>query len=258
MLKDLRTLTLDIETAPMEVYVWGRRDQNISLEQIKKDWYILAFSAKWLGDPVSKIIYRDTRGKAWGDDKELLKEVWKLLHEADIVITQNGKRFDSRKLNARFILTGMKRPSPYKHIDTYKYLSAAGDFTSASLDYLTNNINKKYKKLSHKKFPGWKLWKACLENSKEAWAEMERYNKHDVLSTEELWLNTRSWVPDNAPKPYANSTPEVKCENCPYKGPLTKWGYYRTKGYLQQRLNCPGCGTWSKGKKLKLEAANGH
>jgi len=45
------------------------------------------------------------------DDSGILREIWKMLDEADIVITQNGRKFDQKKLNARFILNGFKPPS---------------------------------------------------------------------------------------------------------------------------------------------------
>lgn len=244
-----RVLVFDIETAPMEVFVWGRRDQNISLEQIKRDWYILAFSAKWLNDPVSKLVYYDTHGKKWGDDKELLKQVWALLDEADIVITQNGERFDSRKLNARFILNGMAPPSPYKHIDTYKILRKAAEFTSASLEYLTDNICTKYKKLHHKKFPAWKLWKACLENNPKAWKEMKRYNTHDVLSTEELYMKIRAWTPQAAPHIFPTEDGSRKCKVCG-SGRVERRGAITIKSGMYEKLHCLRCGVWPKGKKL--------
>src|SRR5690606_7750710 len=114
-----KILFLDIETAPILAYVWNLWDQDVGLNQIKSDWFILAWAAKWLGDPASKIIYRDqSRAKNIEDDSQILREMWKLLDEADIIVTQNGKAFDEKKLNARFILNGMKPPSSFKHIDT--------------------------------------------------------------------------------------------------------------------------------------------
>ena len=95
--KSVRCLVFDIETSPITAYVWGLKDQNISLNQIVKDWVVMAWGAKWLDDPVSKIMYQDSRNVC---EKAILGKIWQLLDEADIVITQNGKSFDSRKLNA--------------------------------------------------------------------------------------------------------------------------------------------------------------
>ena len=96
MNKAPKVLFFDIETAPILAYSWGIWDQNIGLNQIKEDWFILSWSAKWLGD--DKIMYMDQRNaRRVNNDKKLLKAVWKLLDDADIVVTQNGKSFDQKK-----------------------------------------------------------------------------------------------------------------------------------------------------------------
>lgn len=237
----MKTLILDIETSPMTAFVWELKDQNISTGQIIDDWNILAWSAKWLGDPPSKIMYMDQRNsKDIKNDKSLVAAVWTLLDQADIVITQNGKNFDGPKLNARFIAHGLVPPSPYRHLDTYQIVRNAAKFTSNKLEYLTDKLCVKYKKLTHKKFPGLSLWIECLKNNIKAWEEMKKYNIHDVLSTEELYQKIKAWAPANAPKPF-----ETGCKICG-KNALVKYGI--RLGY--QRFNCNECGAWSR-EKLK-------
>lgn len=242
-----KVLVFDIETAPMLAYVWGTRDQNISLNQIKSDWYVIAWAAKWLGSPVSEVAYFDQRkAKVLSDDRAILRVLWQLLDEADIVVTQNGTKFDSRKLNARFILHGMRPPSPYKHLDTYQILSRVADFTSDKLEYYTDKLCKKYKKLSHSKFPGMELWKQCLAGNLKAWDEMEEYNIHDVLSTEELYMNTRAWTPKSAP--------DVHLTGCGICGERQQQkGYYVNRTGKLPRLHCQGCGKWSLGKREAIK-----
>ncbi len=41
-----KILIFDIETAPMNVFSWGMYDQNINIEQIIDDWFIICWSAK--------------------------------------------------------------------------------------------------------------------------------------------------------------------------------------------------------------------
>ena len=43
-----KILILDIETAPMRVYVWRRWKQNVYPDQVISDWFMLTWSAKWL------------------------------------------------------------------------------------------------------------------------------------------------------------------------------------------------------------------
>ena len=189
-----RVLIFDIETAPILAHVWALWDQNVGLNQIQADWFVLSWAAKWLGSPASEVMYMDQRGAAkLEDDRELLEAIWKLLDEADIVVTQNGRSFDQRKLQARFLLQGMQPPSAYKHIDTKLLTQKHFAFPSHKLEYMTEKLCKKWKKLKHKKFPGHEMWVECMRGNLAAWREMEKYNRHDVLSLEELYTVIRPW-----------------------------------------------------------------
>lgn len=240
-----KILLYDIETAPILGYVWSLWDQNVGLNQIKSDWYVLSWSAKWLGDPPSKVMYADQRkAKDIENDKPILKKLWKLLDEADVVVTQNGKSFDEKKLNARFVLHGMPPPSSSQHIDTKRIAKKYFAFTSNKLEYMTDKLCKKYKKLKHAKFSGFSMWKECLAGNIKAWKEMEKYNKYDVLSLEELYLKLQPWdntlnvnlfTPDDAEL-------QCSCGSTEFK----KNGYKYTSVGKYQRYKCLECGSESK------------
>lgn len=192
--KEPKILIFDIETAPILAHVWGLFDQNVGLNQIETDWHVLSWSAKWLDDPASKVMYQDQRNvKNVTNDKKILESIRNLLDQADLVVTQNGIKFDSKKLNARFLFHEIKSPSSYRHRDTLRMAKKHFNLTSYKLEYMTDKFCKKYKKLKHKKFPGHELWKECLKGNKEAWEEMKKYNCHDVLATEELYLVLKEW-----------------------------------------------------------------
>lgn len=230
-----RCLVFDIETFPIIASVWGLKDQNISLNQIHKDWSVAAWGAKWLGE--SKLYYRDTScNKDVRYDKNILEDMWKLLDQADVVITQNGKGFDSKRLNARFIEHGMNPPSPYRHLDTYLIARGVADFTSNKLEYLTAKLNKKYRKDGHKNFPGMSLWNECEKGNLKAWKEMKKYNLLDVLSTEELYKMLKEWTPQAMPSVH---------HLCPRRFAV-KWG---TSGKYQ-RMYCKKCKNYFKGDLL--------
>ena len=73
-----KILLFDVETAPMKAFVWGRWNQNISLDATISEWYMLCWSAKWL-DSESTIDYRLTSEEAINeDDSRIVKELWKL------------------------------------------------------------------------------------------------------------------------------------------------------------------------------------
>lgn len=240
-----KVLILDIETAPIEAYIWDLKEQYVSVGQIIKDWNVIAWAAKWLDAPASEVVYQDQRNvKSVRNDKELLQDLWKLLDEADIVVTQNGRNFDGPKLNARFIMHGMRPPSPYRHLDTYQIVKNVAKFTSNSLEYLTDKLCTKYKKLSHSKFPGLSLWKECLNGNKEAWKEMEKYNIHDVLATEELYNKIKAWAPQNAPKLFNLGQTNPQCRTC--GGKTEKRGPKWVGKKQVQSLHCTSqlCGAW--------------
>lgn len=183
-----KILIFDIETAPIEAYVWGLFDQNIGLEMVTQHTTILSWSAKWRGS--DEVMYRDQRDKKdVRDDKELLQAIWSLLDEADVVITQNGRRFDVKKLNYRFVAHGMKPTSPFKHIDTLLVAKKNFGFDSNKLQHMTSLLCTKYKKQDHGEFAGFKLWAECLKGNQLAFKAMEKYNKYDVLSLEELYFD---------------------------------------------------------------------
>lgn len=188
--KDIpKVLILDIETAPMLSYVWGLFDQNIPLNMIRRDWFILSWTAKWLHE--DKVMYKDQRGKkgkSLENDKTLLTPLHKLMDEADIIIGQNSNAFDLKKLNSKFLEHNMGVPSPFKKIDTYLLAKRHFSLTSNKLEYMSKKFNKTYKKQDHEEFSGFKLWDECLKGNLKAWKSMEKYNNFDVLATEELFL----------------------------------------------------------------------
>ena len=142
-----KILLFDIETALMEVYVWGLYKQRIPHTNIIKDkdgneksWFVLSWAAKWLfDDNVQSDIVTPSESKS-RNDKRILKSIWKLLDEAEIVIGHNLDRFDIRKLNARFIDHDNNPPSPFRSIDTLKVARKEFAFVSYKQDFLTKHF----------------------------------------------------------------------------------------------------------------------
>jgi RNase_H superfamily len=192
-----KVLIVDVETKPAKAWVWGTYDQNIPLNMVIEDGSILAWSAKFLGE--KKVYYSDMRGKEknLSNDKDMLLGLWKLMNESDILIWQNGDSFDRGKINARFIQNGLEAPAEYKTIDTLKLARRYFNFLSNKLEHLSSILNKKFKKSSHAKFPGFALWDQCIKGNKAAWREMAMYNKMDILSTEEVFLQLAKYAKNN-------------------------------------------------------------
>lgn len=241
-----KILIFDIETSPIEALVWSIWDQNIPLSRILKDWSVLSWAAKWLGDDPNKIYYKDTfNQKDKRDDKKILKDIWKMLDEADFVVGHNSDSFDVKKLNARFIQQGLQPPSSYKRFDTKKLAKKHFNFTSNKLAYITDKLCTKYKKLSHGKFPGNALWDEYLKGNKEAQAEMEKYNKYDVLSLEEAFLKILPWESASLFEAYYDA--EISVCTCGSIDFVKKGFYYTPTGKFQ-KYKCKNCGAESRNR----------
>ena len=239
----------DIETAPLISGHWGLFDQNISLNQIETEWAILSFSWKPLGGTKKDIVYMDTKDQASPrDDLELCTALWHLLDEYDFLIAQNGKRFDLKKINARLIMHGFKPPSPIRVIDTLLMARQVAAFTSNKLEWLSSNLTDTPKS-HHNKFPGWMLWKECLDGNPKAWAEMRKYNIRDIDATEKVYLKLRPWVKDHPNVNVYEDTETINCRACGSDNQVKK-GFSYTNIGKYQRYHCGDCGSWHRGRQM--------
>lgn len=242
-----RVLVIDIETAPMLGYVWSLWQQDVAINQIHSDWHVLSYAAKWLGE--DKIFYRDQRNeKRIENDKPLLKEVWKLLDKADVVVGQNTKAFDVKKINARLLLNGLKPPSSYRQIDTKVEAKKNFALSSVKLEYMAKNICPEHSKDSHKRFPGFELWLQCMAGNKEAWKEMERYNKADVLATEALFWKMSPWINFSFDAYIDDESPVCICGSTEFRFK----GYQYNNHSKKKRWICKKCGKGTKSQKNLL------
>jgi RNase_H superfamily len=241
-----RIATLDIETAPITAYVWGLFKQNVGLNQIITDWSILSFSYKWLHS--KKVHYSDVSGQEdLRDDSNLLDELWQVLDDADIIVAQNGRQFDVKKINARFLEAGFEPPSPYRIVDTLEMAKQIAKFTSNKQDWLSQLLTDQPKE-HHNEFPGMTLWTECLAGNMRAWAVMKKYNKRDITGCESMYLAMRPFYQGhpNVAAYYADDA--RRCPKCgtadmieQEKPALTDVGRYT-------QYKCGGCGGFSRSR----------
>ncbi len=232
----MRILTLDIETSPMIAFVWKMFKENVGLNQLIENSFIIGYAAKWHDS--KEIIYDDNRHEPdLENDKRLVKSLAKLIDEADFVIAHNGRDFDIRVVQARMFAWKMDPPSSFKTIDTRWIAVKHFRLPSYKLEYLTERFNKRYKKLKHNKYPGFELWReTVLFRNLKAWEVMEKYNKYDTLATEELYFKGLiKW--DNSTNFFAY---EDNCVCGSFK--FKKRGFSRTNGGTYQRYKCLDCG----------------
>lgn len=226
-----KILLYDIESSPDLGYSWGKYEVNII--EFKKQWEILSFAYKWLEEDTVHCIARPH----YKDKTEvsLVKDIWKLFDEADILIAHNGNSFDHKKCRAKFVEHGLKPPSLSKTVDTKLIAKQAFNFNSNSLNDLGVTL-KLGKKLET---GGFQLWLDCMAGKKKAWKQMIAYNKQDVVLLEKVYLKLRAWSP-NHPN-LAVWQDRVGCPRCLSTKTHIN-GYYPTNTNRMRRWRCQECG----------------
>jgi Zn ribbon nucleic-acid-binding protein/DNA polymerase elongation subunit (family B) len=240
-----KILIFDIETSPLEAYVWQKNmyNTNISQDRVISEWYILTWSCKWLfsNEVMSDRLTGDEAIDE--DDSRIVKSLWKLFDEADMVIAHNADKFDIPNMNTRFILNGLKQPSPYQHIDTLKIARKEFGFTHNNLDALARVFGLKGKIETN-----FNLWRRCKRGEDAALIEMEKYNTQDVVLLEEVYLELRGWMKNH---PSVALFIEDGGAVCPVCGSthLVQKGHYYTQVSKFETYECQKCGGYSRNRK---------
>lgn len=178
-----KVLFLDIETSLMIFSGFKTGKQYLSDTNILNDFYMVSWSAKWLGSTEILSDVLTPREVKRRDDKRICKSIWKLIDDADIIITHNGISFDMKKLNTRFVANKLGLPREYKNIDTLRLARRVFSFSSNRLDYLAKFLGVGEKREGS----DYALWLRCLTGEEKALTEMQEYNKNDVVILEEVY-----------------------------------------------------------------------
>lgn len=230
----IKILVFDIETLPILAYTWGAYDQNLQIDGIVRDWCVLAWSAKWLGSDkiISDVL--SIKEALTRNDKRLVEDCWKLLDAADIVITHNGRAFDIKKINTRFMYNELLPPSSYRTIDTYQAAKAVFGMTFNKQDYIA-----KYLGMQRKLQTEFQLWVDCDNGKKKALKQMREYNENDVEMLENIYMRIRPWIPS-----HPDLSTIANDDGCPIcMGKYTKIGIYYTQRRRYNEYRCSSCGS---------------
>jgi len=239
-----RILLFDIETTPMECFVWALNSKSnnyISHNNIIADWNILSWSAKWLCDSeVMSDIQTPVEARARNDER-ICKSIHKLITDADVVIAHNGDRFDIKKLNTRFYLNGLEPPTPFQSIDTLKIVKRSFSFSSNRLDYLGKIMKNKGKLETN-----FNLWKDCLNGNKESLDKMLAYNEEDVRLLEEVYIELRPWMKSHPNIAIHLQRGKPVCPSCGSEEIGFNGSYYTTGTNMYESYRCRDCGSLSR------------
>jgi len=236
----MQILIIDIETRPNLAYVWGLWNQNIGLNQISETGQVISFAAKWHGS--KNVIFKSD----FHDGHEaMVQSAWELLDKADAVVHYNGKAFDIKHLNREFVVAHMPPPSPHADIDLLSTVKKSFKFPSNKLQHVATQLELG-SKVQH---DGFDLWLACMNNEEKAWNIMRRYNKQDVVLTEQLYDELLPWIKPHPNRALANNQ-ALACTRCASTS-FHKRGFMHTNSAVYQRYCCNSCHGFFRSRKAE-------
>lgn len=180
------------------------------------------------------------------DDSRLVKEIHKILSQADTVVSHNGKKFDWRFLQTRFVKHGLPPLHNIHHVDTCE-ISRRNLY---SIDNRLNTIGELLADDNKLENGGWQLWVDVHNKKKSAMNLMVRYCKQDVDLLEKCFIkliplikNLPNWNNYRSDKKIREGT--QVCPNCG-STELKRHGWRYTSTMVYMRLICKSCGTHSR------------
>jgi hypothetical protein len=242
-----KILILDIETAPIEYYGWTYFPNYIDpMSQVvknpdgtPKDWSLLTWAAKWLFESDIMSGKVSLKEATWRQDKSVVKALWNLFEDADVIVAHNGDKFDIRRCNWRFKINGLGPPSPYQTIDTLKVARKAFGSPSYKQDYLNRALG-----LQRKIETKFELWERCITGHQDGLDDMLEYNIGDIGGLEDLYVDIRAWIRGPVNLSMYGENKEKQCHNC-LSTDLTKLDKpYTTPAGQYEAFRCgnPSCG----------------
>lgn len=233
----MKILFIDIETRPSLAYVWSLWDDHVNLDRLINSGDMISYAAKWYGEEGIEFmsVFHDTK-------KKMVKRVWDLLDEADMVVHYNGKKFDIPHIQREFLELGMTPPAPFKQVDLLATCKSQFRFPSNKLEYVSKKLGIGEKE----KHEGFQLWVKCMANEPEAWETMKKYNIGDVALLEELYDVLRPWIRSHPS--FAAEESDHICPRCGSEDVKPHGTTFLTTGKYQ-RYECRNCGSWSRGNR---------
>ncbi len=238
-----KILYYDIETAPNLAYVWGQYQQDVIAHE--REWYMMCVSYRWEHQKRTHVCAMVDFPEAYMKDPEndyhVVKKLWELIDEADIVIAHNGDKFDMRKANARFVKHGLGPASPVKSVDTLKVARRYFMFNSNRLNHVGQHLGLGQKVDTG----GFQTWAGCMRGDMKAWKTMIKYARQDVDLLRDVYLALRPWM-----KNHPNLNIHTKEHACPTCGSynLQRRGYKTTQTTSYQQWQCNDCRSYSRSR----------
>lgn len=244
-----KILFVDIETAPTLAHIWSLWDQRVGLNQIIEDWYMLSWSAMWLDSEEDDVMHDRLINYLPSDciyhehcDEDIIRSLWDLFDQADIIIGHNIKKFDDKKFKARCLFFGLNPPSSYRVVDTLDIAKQAFSLTSNKLDYLASYLGLP-NKVAHE---GHGLWVKCMIGDEEAWDTMTEYNNYDVVLLRDVYFKIRKWAKNHPNVALFYDDDLIRCTVCGSSEIKSTGNTVKTNLGEYKEVRCKCCGKLSR------------
>lgn len=246
--KGPRCLIWDIETSHNLAAVFRliSQDYSIPFDNIVQERYVISASWKVLGEPtVHAVSVLDDPARFKRnphDDTHVLKTLYGVLSEADVIVAHNGRAYDTKFTEARMLIQGLPPLPPITQIDTLETARRRFLFNANNLDYLGKvlKVGRKVKTENG-------LWLKVLQGDTAAIKRMVRYNKQDVLLLERVFLKLRPYMSDHVNRQLFGGAASA-CPRCG-SAKVQARGVHRAISNVYQRLHCQSCGGWFRAAK---------
>lgn len=195
-LKKVNRWVWDIETGynVANIFQLINKHRPIPHAAIQSERYIICAIFKEVGKEKYKIISQiqdKERFKADPtDDEYVVREIHRILTDADEAIAHYGDNFDMKFFNTRAIYHGLPPISTVIQTDTYKIARNKFMFNSNSLDYIGKFFGLGGKISVHQQ-----LWEDCINGKQKAVRDMVTYCKQDVVLLDKVYNKLAPYAP---------------------------------------------------------------
>jgi hypothetical protein len=239
-----RVLLYDIETTHNIVASFRLSEEYTPHTNIIQERYIVAAAWRWLGEKKIHTVTTLDDPKRYArnphDDFHVVKTLYDVIGEADVVVGHNSDQFDNKFVQTRGLVNGLGPLPPFTAIDTYKTAKAKFNFNSNRLDYLGKLLGFGGKKRTPEG-----LWLDVLKGDRKAIRIMSDYNKRDVELLEQVFRKLRPFMSNYVNRELHGG---VGCPRCG-STKIQSRGIHRAISRIYRRWQCQSCAGWFRSTK---------
>ena len=232
--RKVKLLYYDLEVCRDIVAGYGNRWDFKPVKWIRHQ-ELMCYSYMWEGDKKPTFVKRHD----FATMKLFIESLRDLLHEADIAVAHNAKKFDDKMSNRFFVKNDVDPPAPFFTVDTLQVARSRFKFPGNGLNDLAEYLGLGLKE---------KIQYADLEDdfmtdnpSKKTIQLMKKYNDMDVELLRKLYMKLRPYIANHPNMARLSNTHDA----CPQCGAdeenIGREKYRPTKMGLYMQYKCKVC-----------------